>query len=191
MEVKKTFKLVDDYKEEAFLNDLNKDGYLLESYNGEKYKLVKTDKEVCYLIEFFYKELDNTDLRKYKRLGYQHLYTFKSTVKGYYYYFISEEPVVDDHRQLKDRYENLLYSKTRVDRFTAIIFASTFVLFTYLFFKTMNQVYIFVLLLIVLLGGYFGHTYIETIKRLDVYAKLMLEKDGEKNVNDERRSRES
>lgn len=190
MKVKKRFKLVEDTNEEEFLNTLNQDGYILEAYDGETYTFKESTLKGYYLVEFFYKELKKHEIKKYEKLGYKHLCTFKSQVKGYYYYFINKNPVLDKHRQLEDRYENLLKSKTRVDRFTAVIFASTFVFFTYLFFKTMNQLYIFILLLIVLLGGYFGHTYIETIKRLDAYAKLIVGEDDKIDGNNERRSRQ-
>lgn len=188
MEVKKKFKLVEDKDEEVFLNDLNDQGYLLESFDGEKYILKETEKQVNYLIEFFYQELSNYEIRSYEKLGYKLIYTFKSTVKGYYYYFVTSGQVIDQDRQLKDRYQNLLKSKTRVDRFSAIIFASTFVFFTWLYFNSGSEIYIFVLLLIVLLGGYFGHIYIETIKRLSEYSKILIEKEGEQDGNNEGRS---
>lgn len=189
MEVKKKFKLVDNYKEEAFLNDLNKEGYLLTAFDGETYKFEKTDKKYYYLIEFFYNKLSDEEITNYKKLGYTLLVTFKSVVSGYYYYFfVSRNEVVEQDRQLKDRYENLLKSKQRVDRFTSIIFVATFSLFTYLYFKSRNEIYTMVLLLIVLLGGYFGHIYIETIKRLNQYAQNIVEKDGGIDGDNERRS---
>lgn len=188
MEVKKKFKLVDDKKEEAFLNDLSKQGYILEHFDGETYKLKESNEEVYYLIEFFYKELSNYEIKNYNKLGYQLVATFKSAVRGYYYYFVSKDPVNDLDRQLLNRYENLLKSKTRVDRFTSIIFVSTFGLFTFLYFKSGSQLYIFILLLIVLLGGYFGSIYLETIKRLSEYSEILLKKEGEKDGNNERRS---
>ena len=135
MEVKKSFKLVEDKKEEAFLNELNKQGYLLNEFDGETYQFIKTDEKYYYLIEFFYKELTAYEIKQYSKLGYELVTTFKSAVKGYYYYFVSNTEVLDQDRQLEDRYHNLLKSKTRVDRFTSIIFMSTFILFTYLYFK--------------------------------------------------------
>ena len=188
MEVKRKFKLVDNFKEEAFLNDLNKEGYLLTAFDGETYKFEKTEKEYYYLIEFFYDKMSDEEITDYKKLGYTLLLTFKSVVRGYYYFFVSRNEVVEDHRQLKDRYENLLKSKQRVDRFTSVIFVATFSLFTYLYFKSRNEIYIMVLLLIVLLGGYFGHIYIETIKRLNEYAQIIVEKDGGFDGDNERRS---
>lgn len=185
MEVKKKFKLIDDIKEEEFLNEKSREGYLLDKYDGETYYFKESDKKVFYLIEFFYKHLSSHEVKVYKKKGYDLLYVFESDAKGYYYYFISKEKVKDLDRNLKDRYQNLLASKTRVDRFTSIIFISTFSLFTFLYFKSGEQVYIMVLLLTVLLGGYFGNIYIETIKRLSEYSEILLKKEGELDGDDE------
>ncbi len=185
MKVKKKFKLIDDTIEEEFLNDLSKQGYLLHDYDGEYYQFIKQGTQHYYLIEFFFKELSNYDLKRYEKKGYTLIFKFNSKAKGYYYYFVSKNEINANDRNLKDRYQNLLNSKTRVDRFTSIIFVSTFGLFSFLYFKSGSEVYIFILLLIVLLGGYFGHIYIETIKKLSEYSKILIERDGEVNGNDE------
>lgn len=186
MKVKKKFKLIDDKIEEEFLNDLSGQGYLLNDYDGEFYHFVNDDKQHYYLIEFFFKELSNYDLKQYEKNDYKLILKFNSKAKGYYYYFVSKNIVDDNDRDLKDRYQNLLNSKTRVDRFTSIIFVSTFGLFTFLYFRSGSELYIFILLLIVLLGGYFGHIYIETIKKLSEYSKILIDKEEKINGNDER-----
>ena len=188
MEVKKKFKLIDDKKEEAFLNDMSQKGYLLDSYDGKVFKFKKSSQKFYYLIEFFYKELTAFEKRAYEKKGYKHLYTFKSAKNGYYYYFARKEEVEELDRNLKDRYKNLLETKTRVDRFTSVIFVSTFSLFTFLYFKSKSEIYIIILLLVTLLGGYFGHIYIETIKKLSNYSKILLEKDGDLDGDNEGRS---
>lgn len=175
--VKKKFKLIDDLAEEAFLNKLNVDGYLLNSYDGQQYQFTKTEKQYYYLIEFFFKKLSEQKIKDYEDLGYKLILKYDSKAKGYYYYFVSKHTIKDIDRSLVDRYKNLLNSKIRVDRFTSVIFVSVFGLFSFLYFKSQSEVYIFILLLVVLLGGYFGHIYLETIKRLSEYTKILESQD--------------
>lgn len=179
MKIKKRFKLIDDEKEEAFLNELSKQGYLLKEYDGEHYHFVQTSQLHYYLIEYFNKALSKKAINDYHIKGYKLQNIYKSKVEGYYYFFTSKNEIVATDRRLLDRYQLLLNSKKRVDRFSAVIFVASFLLFSYFYFKTYNLVYIFILLLIVLLGGFFGHVYLETIKRLSYYAGILSENEGQ------------
>lgn len=191
MKIKKKFKLIEDQEEELFLNEQALQGYELIEYDGKEYSFKKTNDLYYYLIEYSIKELTSYDLRQREKRGLLLAVKYKSQAQGYYYFFKSKEEIKDEDRMYKDRYQLLLNSKQRVDRFSAVIFVSSFTLFSYFYFKTMNRVYIIVLLLIVLLGAYFGYTYIETIKKLSEYSEILLEREDELDGNDEGCSRES
>lgn len=183
--LKKKFKLVEDYKEEKFLNEQSEAGYQFKSLSQNTYAFEEKDELNYYLIEFFFKELSNFQIKTYAKKGYELVYRLDSEVKGYYYFFKSKTPINDDDRNLKDRYQLLLNSKTRVDRFTSVIFLSSFTLFSYLYFKTYNHLYIIILFLIILLGSYFGYYYLETIKKLSEYVKMIEKGEDDYDGNDE------
>ncbi len=135
MKVKKKFKLIDYIKEEAFLNAYSNEGYILEKYDGTYYYFKESKNQYYYLIEFFKDKLSEKQLKEYNKLNYNLLYIYSSQKLGYYYFFIRNIKVEDKDRNLTDRYFQLLDSKKRVDRFTFVIFASSFLLFSYFYFK--------------------------------------------------------
>lgn len=177
MEIKKSFKLVYDYKEEEFLHEQSEKGFNLVKYDGKVYTFEASNEILYYLVEFSYKELSNYEIKLYAKKGYNFVLVYKAE-KGYYYFFSRKEPVNDLDRELKDRHALLYFSKQRVDRFSSVIFIASFGLFSYWYFTSYKEIYIFLLLLTALMGGYFGYIYLETIKRLSVYTKIIEEREG-------------
>ncbi len=191
MDVKKKFKLVEDLEEEEFLNHYSKEGYILKSYDGITYHFEVDDRLVYYLVEFYFKELSTFEIRNYEKRGFHLVAIFTLESNGYYYYFVSDRKIMDSDRNVKDRHQKLLNSKTRVDRFSSIILMSSFLLFSYQYFKTYNRAYIVVLLFIVILTAYYGYFYIETIKKLRYYFEIIETREGmDDHGNDERCSEE-
>lgn len=191
MNIKKKFKLLEDNREEAFLNEQSEAGYQFKSLSQNNYEFEEKDELNYYLVEFYFKELSNFQIKTYAKKGYDLVYRFDSEVKGFYYFFKSKVPVCDEDRNLEDRYQLLLNSKTRVDRFTAVIFLSSFTLFSYLYFKTYNHLYIIILFLIILLASYFGYYYLETIKKLSEYVRMIEKGEEDYDGNNEGCSEES
>ncbi len=179
MQIKKKFKLVQDYLEEDFLNKQSEQGYELQSYDGVHYTFTNSNEKVYYLVEFYFNKLSTYEIKMYAKKGYSLIIEYEAVDQGYFYFFKSSNPVNDLDRNLKDRHALLVKSKQRVDRFSSIIFVAAFSLFTYWYFTTDNQLYIFLLLLTVLMGGYFGHIYLTTIKRLSDYVKIIERVEGE------------
>lgn len=191
MIVKKKFKILENDLEEAFLNEQSENGFLLKDYDGKTYTFEPSTTRVYYMVEYFFNELSQYEINQYKKRGYKLQFTYVSSVKGFYYFFISKNEVNDLHRNLLDKYQQLLNSKHRTDKFSLTVFFSTFLLFSYLYFKSYDPIYIIILLLIVLLSGYYGNLYLKMVKKLSEYTKILTLKESESNGNNERRSKES
>lgn len=179
MKIKKEFKLIEDYQEETFLNEQLQAGYLLTAFDGENYRFEKTKTNGVWMIEYRHQEMDNHERDYYNHQGFKLACVYKSE-KGYYYYLIHPDQHIDldKYRNPKDRYELVETIKNRFDRFAIVIVLSSFTLFSYMYFKYKSPVYFIVLGMVVLVASYLASSYIRTIKRLNVYGKILNEKRG-------------
>lgn len=179
MKIKRKYRIYEDYMEEEFLNKQSFLGYNLADYDGKYYTFTEAKAVKNYLVEFFFKELSNYDIKLYEKRGYQLVLTYPSAKSGFYYFFISDKPVEDSDRQLKDRHQLLLNSKHRTDKFSLMILFSSFVFFSYLYFKSQNSLYLILLAMIAIMAFSYGLLYLKIIKRLSEYMKILEMKGRE------------
>lgn len=175
-EVKK-FKIYEDLLEEEYLNNQSKQGYKLVGYDGKTYTFEKSEQSYYYLVEFFFNELSNYELKQYAKRNINLVLKYPSQKKGLYYFFASDQPIAASDRNLKDRYQQLLNSKHRTDKFSLVILFSSFTFFSYLYFKSADSIYLLLLILILALGIIYARVYLQIIKRLSEYLRI-LEKEG-------------
>ena len=146
---KRNFSIDEVEKECAYLD--SKGGYLLESYNGDEYSFIQQSGDFEYAIHFTINELEKDDFKEY---GYQYLFTYVGSRGGYYHYLVRDKSNADKYRDYEERAQAIQLLQNRLSRFTFVVVAGLLALFTYLFFKNREIVYLLVLIPGVLLGVY-------------------------------------
>ena len=146
---KRNFSIDEVEKECAYLD--SKGGYLLESYNGDEYSFIQQSGDFEYAIHFTINELEKDDFKEY---GYRYLFTYVGSRGGYYHYLVRDKSNADKYRDYEERAQAIQLLQNRLSRFTFVVVAGLLALFTYLFFKNREIVYLLVLIPGVLLGVY-------------------------------------
>lgn len=146
---KRNFSIDEVEKECAYLD--SKVGYLLESYNGDEYSFIEQSGDFEYAIHFTINELEKDDFKEY---GYRYLFTYVGSRGGYYHYLVRDKSNADKYRDYEERIQAIQLLQNRLSRFTFVVVAGLLALFTYLFFKNGEIVYLLVLIPGVLLGVY-------------------------------------
>lgn len=146
---KRNFSIDEVEKECAYLD--SKVGYLLESYNGDEYSFIEQSGDFEYAIHFTINELEKDDFKEY---GYRYLFTYVGSRGGYYHYLVRDKSNANKYRDYEERIQAIQLLQNRLSRFTFVVVAGLLALFTYLFLKNGEIVYLLVLIPGVLLGVY-------------------------------------
>lgn len=147
MYVKKEFSLYEFLEEEAYLNQMAKEGHCLDQALGDGFEFKDCEPlDVIYRVVYSLNDFEEKDYD-----GYSLVCTYASSKGGYYHYLIQEtkETVLLKNEDRKYRLENDL---GRIERFSGIVISSLMVLFLYLAYTQRNPLYLVIVFMGVGLG---------------------------------------
>ncbi|WP_166082249.1 DUF2812 domain-containing protein [Erysipelothrix anatis] len=122
-----------------------KEGYILKTFDGERYTFEPTDKgPLTYAVHF---SVEPASLQDYTDAGFVMCCEYLGSQGGYYYFFARPQTItLPVPQNYDDRKDAIQLKVNRVDRFVGVVLIAVIFLYAYFFMKDLNGLYLLVLI---------------------------------------------
>ncbi|WP_159649429.1 DUF2812 domain-containing protein [Erysipelothrix aquatica] len=122
-----------------------KEGYILKTFDGERYTFEPTDEgPFTYAVHF---SVEPASLQKFTDVGFTVCCEYLGSQGGYYYFLTRPQTITQPvPHNYDDRKDAIQLKVNRVDRFVGVVLIAVIFLYAYFFMKNMNGLYLIVLI---------------------------------------------